>query len=98
MQTPKFIATLAVAAVLTMLPLQAAQASTPASVPTVTAKAYKNCTELNKVYKHGVGKPGAKDKVTGKSKPVTTFTKSAAVYAKNTKSDRDKDGIACEKR
>ncbi|RYF48765.1 MAG: calcium-binding protein, partial [Comamonadaceae bacterium] len=25
------------------------------------AKTFKNCTELNKTYKHGVGKPGAKD-------------------------------------
>ncbi len=61
-------------------------------------KAYKNCTELNKAYKHGVGRPGARDKVSGKTKPVTTFTRSAAVYKLNAKSDRDKDGIACEKR
>jgi hypothetical protein len=61
-------------------------------------KAYKNCTELNKVYKHGVGRPGAKDKVSGRTKRVTSFTVSAATYKLNTKSDRDKDGIACEKR
>ncbi|WP_089156595.1 excalibur calcium-binding domain-containing protein [Micromonospora sp. NBS 11-29] len=62
------------------------------------AKAYKNCTALNKTYKHGVAKKGAKDKVRGSTKPVTTFTVSNAVYAKNTKLDRDKDGVACEKR
>ncbi len=62
------------------------------------AKKYKNCTALNKVYKHGVGKKGAKDKVRGKTKPVTNFTVNNAVYAKNTHLDRDKDGIACEKR
>ena len=62
------------------------------------AKAYKNCTELNKTYKHGVGKKGAKDKVRGTTKPVTNFTVSNTVYAKNTKLDRDKDGVACEKR
>jgi hypothetical protein len=61
-------------------------------------KAYKNCTALNKVYPHGVGKKNAKDKVSGSSKPVTTFTKDDKTYALNTKSDRDKDGIACEKR
>lgn len=61
-------------------------------------KAYKNCTELNKVYKHGVGRTGAKDKVSGRTKPVTTFTRSTAVYKLNTKSDRDHDGIACEKK
>ena len=95
MQTPKFIATLAVAAVLTVLPLQAAQASTPASVPAVTAKAYKNCTELNKVYKHGVGKPGARDSTSGT--PVTNFKRSKSLYNANSSKDRDKDGIACEK-
>ncbi|MFZ0158182.1 MAG: excalibur calcium-binding domain-containing protein [Kineosporiaceae bacterium] len=59
---------------------------------------YKNCTALNKVYKHGVGKPKARDKVASGKKPVTTFTKSLAVYSKNTHLDRDRDGIACEKR
>lgn len=61
------------------------------------AKEYKNCTELNKKYKHGVGRPGAKDKVRGNSRPVTNFTRNKAVYNANKKSDRDKDGIACEK-
>jgi hypothetical protein len=59
-------------------------------------KTYKNCTALNKDYKHGVGKPGAKDKTSGT--PVTTFKRSKAIYKKNTKSDRDKDGPACEKK
>jgi hypothetical protein len=62
------------------------------------AKTYKNCTALNKVYKHGVGKVGAKDKVRGATKPVTNFKRSNAIYKVNKKSDRDKDGIACEKR
>lgn len=59
---------------------------------------YKNCTALNKKYKHGVGKKGAKDKVRGSTKPVTNFTVSDSVYAKNTHLDRDKDKVACEKR
>ncbi|MEU1808608.1 excalibur calcium-binding domain-containing protein [Micromonospora aurantiaca (nom. illeg.)] len=62
------------------------------------AKKYKNCTALNKTYKHGVGKKGAKDKVRGSTKPVTNFTVSNSVYGKNTHLDRDKDGVACEKR
>lgn len=62
------------------------------------AKKFKNCTALNKTYKHGVGKPGAKDKVSGSSKPVTNFKRSKALYKANKKMDRDKDGIACEKR
>lgn len=68
----------------------------PASKP--KPKTYANCTALNKVYAHGVGRKGAKDKVRGKSKPVTNFTVDTKTYNKNTKSDRDKDGIACEKR
>lgn len=60
------------------------------------AKTYKNCTALNKVYPHGVGKPTAKDKTSGI--PVRNFYKSKTVYKLNTKSDRDNDGIACEKR
>lgn len=59
-------------------------------------KTYANCTALNKVYPHGVGRKGARDKTS--SRPVTNFTVNTAVYNKNTKSDRDKDGIACEKR
>ncbi|GGF55700.1 hypothetical protein GCM10011519_32040 [Marmoricola endophyticus] len=60
------------------------------------AREFKNCTQLNKTYHHGVGRPGAHDHTSGK--PVTTFKRSAALYKANKKSDRDKDGIACEKR
>jgi hypothetical protein len=61
-----------------------------------SSKTYKNCTAMHKDYKHGVGKPGARDHTSGT--PVTNFKKSKAIYDKNKKSDRDKDGIACEKR
>ena len=70
------------------LTTQAAQAAAP--------RTFANCTAMNQVYPHGVGKPGARDKTTGVR--VTTFKKSTALYNANTKSDRDKDGIACEKR
>lgn len=83
-----------------------AQSSTPAStsggsaVATAKApsllKAFANCTALNKTYPHGVGKKGAKDKTSGKR--VTTFRVNTTVYNQNKKSDRDKDGIACEKK
>jgi hypothetical protein len=65
-------------------------------------KSYKNCTELNKVYPHGVGRKGARDKTTGK--PVTTFRVDNTLYSYNDGGfrqydlDRDNDGIACEKR
>jgi hypothetical protein len=64
----------------------------------VVVKAYKNCTALNAAYPHGVGRVGASDKVSGSTKPVTDFIVSTALYNANTKSDRDKDGVACEKR
>jgi hypothetical protein len=60
---------------------------------------FKNCTAMNKVYAHGVGKSTAKDKTSGK--PVTTFKHSTSLYKKIVKYrkglDRDHDGIACER-
>jgi hypothetical protein len=60
---------------------------------------YKNCTNLHKVYPHGVGRVGARDKTSGT--PVTTFWRSAPLYrlamSYNRRLDRDQDGIACEK-
>jgi hypothetical protein len=57
-------------------------------------KKFKNCTELNKVYPGGVAKPGAVNQG-GATKNQPTVN--AALYKANIKSDRDKDGIACEK-
>jgi Excalibur calcium-binding domain len=68
------------------------------SAPTAAARVFANCTAMNKVYPHGVGRKGAKDRVSGSTKPVTTFAVNTAVYNANKKSDRDKDGVACEKR
>ncbi|HET7660381.1 MAG TPA: excalibur calcium-binding domain-containing protein [Oryzihumus sp.] len=59
---------------------------------------FKSCTQLNQRYPHGVGRTGAHDRVSGHGRPVTNFTVSNALYAANRTSDRDKDGIACEKR
>jgi hypothetical protein len=66
------------------------------SFPTANAaaKVFKNCTELNKVYPGGVAKPGAVNKG-GATKNEPTID--AGLYKANIKSDRDKDGIACEK-
>ena len=72
-------------------------AFTGTSAPSATAATrYANCTAMNKVYKHGVAKPGARDKSSGK--PVTTFRVDRATYSANTHLDRDKDGVACEKK
>ena len=59
-----------------------------------TAKSFKNCTELNKVHPGGVALPGAVNKG-GETKLTPKFSKK--LYEANKKSDRDKDGIACEK-
>jgi hypothetical protein len=63
---------------------------------TADSTRYANCTVLHTVYAHGVGRSGAKDKTSGT--PVTSFYRNTSLYNVNTKLDRDKDGIACEKR
>ena len=66
------------------------------SVPhsSAAAKKFKNCTELNKVYPGGVALPGAVN-AGGTTKKEPKYDK--ALYTANKSSDRDKDGIACEK-
>lgn len=58
------------------------------------AKKFKNCTELNKIYPGGVALPGAIN-AGGATKKEPKYDK--ALYTANKKSDRDGDGIACEK-
>ena len=60
------------------------------------ARSFSNCTALHHYYPHGVGRVGAHDHTSGR--PVTTFTRSNALYQANRRLDRDGDGIACEKR
>lgn len=59
-----------------------------------SAKVFRNCTELNKVYPGGVALPGSVN-AGGTTKKEPIYDK--ALYLANKKSDRDKDGIACEK-
>jgi hypothetical protein len=76
-----------------------ADTTTRATKTTATAPAardFANCSELNGEYPHGVGRPGAVDQTSGT--PVTSFLVDSALYAANSESDRDGDGIACEKR
>jgi hypothetical protein len=84
---------LVVAATLIALPATAAFGSTA-----VTPPLFKNCTNMNKKYPHGVGKVGARDRTTGT--PVTNFKRSTRLYrlamSYSRNLDRDKDGIACE--
>jgi hypothetical protein len=66
----------------------------PTTQATAAAKKFKNCTELNKVYPGGVALPGAVN-AGGVTKKEPKYDK--ALYTANKSSDRDKDGIACEK-
>lgn len=77
------------------------------SFPAGTAKAeapslYKNCTNFNKKYPHGVGKLHAVDRRRNGAPRVTTFKRSTRSYRDamywNRGLDRDKDGVACEKK
>lgn len=67
---------------------------------TVKVVAYRNCAILQKAYPHGVGKKGAVDKIGGtvKANRVKNFLVHDKLFAKNIKLDRDKDGVACEKK
>jgi Excalibur calcium-binding domain len=57
---------------------------------------FANCTAMHVKYRHGIGKVGAHDHTSGV--PVTNFYRSNRLYYLNRGLDRDKDGIACEKR
>ncbi len=62
---------------------------------TEKTKTYKNCTQLNKDYPGGVAKSADTKNMGGKTKKKPHVSKE--LYEANKKSDRDKDGIACEK-
>ncbi|OBA09081.1 hypothetical protein A9D36_20680 [Bacillus subtilis] len=58
-------------------------------------KVYKNCKELNKVYKGGVARTSKVKNKGGKTKYKPYVSKT--LYDANKKRDRDKDFIACER-
>ena len=76
---------LAIALVLSLVFMPQSQAA---------AKTFKNCTELNKVYPGGVAIPGAVNSG-GATKKTPKYDKK--FYDAKKKSDRNEDGIACEK-
>jgi Excalibur calcium-binding domain len=76
-------------------PAQLAAAGTAPSAQAPMLR-YSNCTALNRVYPHGVGRYGARDH-TRSGDPVTNFRRSTRLYLQNSRLDRDKDGVACEK-
>jgi cytochrome c2 len=80
-------------------PASAAAQPSAASTAKSAVAAFKNCTALNAKYPGGVAKTGVKfNLVNGRKKAFTKRpTFSTALYTANKKSDRDKDGIACER-
>jgi hypothetical protein len=74
-------------------PKQAPSPAAQAPSPAAAANTYANCTELRKDYPGGVARPGAVNQG-GATKNTPHYDN--ALYEANTKSDRDKDGIACE--
>jgi hypothetical protein len=74
----------------------AAPANSAVTSPLATPGKYSNCKALNAKYPHGVGRVGARDKTSGV--PVTNFKRSNRLYRLNKARDRDRDGIACEKK
>jgi hypothetical protein len=67
----------------------------------VTPRLYRNCTNYNKRYPHGVGRLLARDRVRGDTEPVRNFKRSNRLYriamSWNRGLDRDGDKIAREK-
>jgi hypothetical protein len=89
-----------IAGALALGPAAAASAApTGGTVQTVRIVTYKTCTAMHKAYRNGVARAGVKyNKVSGvnrafKYKPYY----STALYNANSKLDRDKDGVACER-
>jgi hypothetical protein len=82
----------------TALSLAPVMAATPAHAALPKPKSYANCVALNKVYPHGVAKAATVRDKTKSAYKVRNFVVDAKTYALNPDRDRDKDGIACEKR
>lgn len=72
--------------------------ASPASASPGRVPHFGSCAQLHRAYHHGVGRPGAVDRVRGHAHRVTTFTRDGVVYEANRRLDVDRDGIACEQR
>ena len=72
------------------------------AAPALAAPSYANCTALQQSFPHGIGRAGARDVVRGSTRPVTTWKRDTAGYDRavraNRDLDRDRDGVACERR
>jgi hypothetical protein len=97
----RIIRTLGIAAATAVLATSVVVGGT--STAQAAPKSYANCTAVHKVYSGGIAKKSVKkNKVVSGGKATYralkgTVKKDDALYKANTKLDRDKDGIACEK-
>jgi Excalibur calcium-binding domain len=100
----RFLAVTAALAAVVVAAIVLGVGSAPAGATSAVPYLWQNCTHVHTKYRHGVGKVGAHDRTTGT--PVTTFYRSTRLYniaasynsARGYNLDRDRDGIACEKR
>jgi hypothetical protein len=93
------------AAALAAAPASNAVTAGSASVRTagaVVPALYRNCTSFNGKYSHGVGRLNARDRTKSSTPGVTTFKRSTRIYriamSWHPDLDRDRDGVACEKK
>jgi len=56
-----------------------------------------SCDAVNVTQPHGVGRPGARDKVSEGQSKVTDFNPNRKIYRQHVALDTDRDGIACER-
>ena len=56
-----------------------------------------SCDAVNVTQPHGVGRPGARDKVAEGQRQVTDFNPNRKIYRQHVALDTDRDGIACER-
>jgi hypothetical protein len=72
--------------------------TSPTSSPTRTGpRVYLSCQGMNRDHPHGVGRPGARDRVKLGEQRVRDFDVNAKLYTANRGLDTDGDGIACER-
>ena len=90
---------LIVAAVLTGGCVVVPAAPSSAVTHVAALKRYQNCTDVRRVYSGGIAKKGVKvNRTPSGDRALKGKVKfSTALYTVNRKSDRDGDGIACEK-
>ena len=56
-----------------------------------------SCDAVNVTQPHGVGRPGARDRVVKGQRRVTAFNPNRKIYRQHVALDADRDGIACER-